>query len=178
MTRIVRIDQGSIVELFDVLPVLHPTLMRDIRTDAPDDVAQGWHFDGTDYAPPSGPDIAVLQRSKCTEIDAYRDQLLAAGMLFAGKFLQLDERSQQHIIAKGTLAKFALAGQGVWPADFAWIMADNSLLPLSAQGMDDLASAADSQVTRWRFTARAHKDAALALTDIASLADYDFKTGW
>lgn len=55
MSKIVRIADGQIVELFASMPVLHESLMAQVRSDAPEDVMQGWSFDGTDYAPPPPP---------------------------------------------------------------------------------------------------------------------------
>ncbi|HVJ40151.1 MAG TPA: hypothetical protein VM639_01590 [Dongiaceae bacterium] len=52
MSKIVRIAEGHIVEIFETMPVLHASLMAQIREDAPDAAAQGWSFDGMNYAPP------------------------------------------------------------------------------------------------------------------------------
>ena len=53
--KIVLVSEGAIVEVFPVKPVLHPSLMAQIREDAPDDAEQGWTFDGVRYAPPPPP---------------------------------------------------------------------------------------------------------------------------
>ena len=55
MMKIVLVSERAIVEIFPARPVLHPSLMAQIREDAPDDVEQGWTFDGVRYAPPLSP---------------------------------------------------------------------------------------------------------------------------
>lgn len=55
MPKIVRIADGEVVEIFEAMPVFHPSLMQQIRDDAPDDATFGWSFDGTSYAPPPPP---------------------------------------------------------------------------------------------------------------------------
>lgn len=138
----------------------------------PDHAEQVW--DGTGWAWPPG----ALRAQKLLAVAARYAAALEIGMPYAGHVLQLRESDQQNIIAKGALAKFALAGQGSWPAGFAWIMADNTTLPLDAAAMSAMADAADLQVTAWRFNARAHKDALLALGDAAAIAAYDIESGW
>lgn len=55
MSRIVRVANGYVVEVFETMPVFHPDLMAQIRVDAPADVEPNWAFDGTAYSAPPGP---------------------------------------------------------------------------------------------------------------------------
>jgi len=79
MTKLVRIDNGYVLEIFPARPVLHPSLMAQIREDAPDDVEQGWTFDGVHYAPPPPPpppnvrDYAVAVQAKLDMTAQERD---------------------------------------------------------------------------------------------------------
>jgi hypothetical protein len=122
--------------------------------------------------------VKAIIESRCAEVDALRDGKFDAGMAYGGKVLQLRDVDQQRIIAAGATAKFAVMSGGSWPADFAWIMADNSLLPLDAAGMSAMADAASAQVQAWIFKAYQHKTALRALTDAAAVAAYDISAGW
>ena len=152
----------------------HPGL--DFTHMAPEDGQQIW--DGTTWTWP----LAALRERKLQAIEERYQAALANGVLFRGKTLQLRPQDQQNLIAKGARAKFVLAGLGRWPADAAWIMADNSFLPLDAAGMSEMADAAEAQVTAWRFLARRHKDAILALTAPEATPEailaYDIEKGW
>jgi hypothetical protein len=92
--------------------------------------------------------------------------------------LQLRDVDQQRIVAAGTRAKFALLLGSPWPDQFAWIMADNTLLPLDAVGMSAMADAAAAHVTSLMLTARAHKTAIAALDSVAAVEAYDISAGW
>jgi hypothetical protein len=124
------------------------------------------------------PNLSAMAERRCLEVDALRDATFAAGMAYQGKVLQLRDVDQQRIIAAGATAKFALLMSSTWPAGFAWIMADNTTLPLDAAGMSAMADAAAAKVEAWIFTGHAHKQALRALTTAAAIAAYDITTGW
>ncbi len=91
-------------------------------------------------------------------IEAEYAAQIAAGMTYSGKPLQIDEISQGRIVSMVTRAK-SKAGL---PPDFAWIMGDNSELPLAAAGMEDLGIAASTRVMVLRAALQAAKKAARA----------------
>lgn len=102
--------------------------------------------------PPSPEEALAIVRAA---VDAERDRRVATTFQFSGIAYQLDLISQQHIIAKGAQAKFAIA-DGAQPndlrwsnpdADFGWIATDNSVTPMDAQTMAAFADAADLWVT-------------------------------
>lgn len=92
---------------------------------------------------------------KGAEVNTERDRRTEGLFVFAGKYFQLDAKSQRHITAKGAQAKFAVlsgavAGDLRWAnpdQDFAWIATDNSIVPMDAQTMAAFANAADLWVT-------------------------------
>lgn len=50
MSKFVRVQSGVVVEVFDNQPEFTPALMATIRSDAPNDVAEGWTYNGMAYA--------------------------------------------------------------------------------------------------------------------------------
>lgn len=124
------------------------------------------------------PNLAKAQAQIVAAIDAKVDALFAVGIPYAGKQLQLDDRSQGRITAAGASAKLALLANPATPWSIQWIMLDNTLMTLTAQQMSDVADAAMEQVSAWVLNARVHKNAVLALTDGAAVLTYDFSTGW
>jgi hypothetical protein len=99
------------------------------------------------------------------EINGERDRRIAT-MTFAERTYQTDPESQRNIIAMGANAKFALimgapVGSLRWAspdADFAWIDADNNLVPMDAQTMSSFADAASRHVMVLIMAGRALKD--------------------
>lgn len=79
MTKAVRIFENSVVEIFSSRPVLHESLMAQIREDAPDEVEQGWTYDGVRYAapppppPPNARDYAAAVQAKLDMTAQERD---------------------------------------------------------------------------------------------------------
>ena len=181
MGRIVRIDSGTVVEMFDAMPVLSPVLMDQIRDDAPDDVAQGWTFDGTAFAPPAGQTIGAAKGFVSNAIDEKAIVVLATGYADAitGKAYQCDAASIGRWNAVGSSALAALV-LNVTPApSYTLIAADNTEVTLSAA---DTLTLLNGRVMPWVsgviFHARAHKNAVGALTDAAAVLAYDFNGGW
>src|SRR6266566_1889272 len=76
-------------------------------------------------------------------VDRERDRRIYLGVIFNNIFFQFDDVTRQRIIAMGALASIAIsqgspAGNLRWfnpNNDFAWIAADNTLVPMDAQTM-------------------------------------------
>lgn len=110
-------------------------------------------------------------------VDAERDRRMLS-FTYGGKAYQLDDVSQQRIIAATTRAILTLGAGGApaaagnlrWfdPAtDFGWIASDNSVAPLDAQGMAAFGGAVQGWVYRHIVAARAIKDLDPIPTDFA-----------
>ena len=140
---------------------------------APEDACEIWQGNG--WAWP-------LDRLKERKNRALHDRYtaaLAAGMNYAGRVLQIGESDQQTIATMGQEARWALANNLAWPADFAWRMADNSFLPLAdPAAMIALGDAAKAEVYRLRQLKWAHADAIAAAGSVAALEAYDIDNGW
>lgn len=86
-------------------------------------------------------------------------QALDAGMAWAGKVLQIDEASRQN------LTSAALGAQlGLLPPGFAWRMADNTFLPLTAPELIAMAGAGMAHYLALSGRRWAMRDAARAAT--------------
>lgn len=146
------------------------------------DVAIGWtHADGQFAAPAVPPPTLDQARAgKQLEIDAAFDTAVAEGMPWQGKVLQIDDASRANISGQATRALGVLMGanQLVWPQDFAWRMADNSWLPVTAEEMLDMAQAASDRYVALRLVLAAKKDAVAAAADVAAVEAIDADNGW
>lgn len=118
--------------------------------------------------PPPGP-VAV---------DAERDRRILA-FSYAGKAYQLDDNSQQNIIAATTRAILVLSAGGTLAApgnlrwfdpsnDFGWIATDNSIVPMDATAMATFGGAVQTWVSRHIFAARAIKNLSPIPADFAA----------
>lgn len=173
---------NKVREVFATKPELHPDLMKDV-VEVSDDVQKGWDWSEKDPKPP-----VVKQRSlqdlkdrKCDEVDQYlANKFETETVQWKGHTVQVREKDQQRLIAKGAYAKFALLvdqGQS-WPADSKWIMSDNQQVEVTALAMSELADTVAHAVETLIFKARMHKDAILALATAEEVQQYDFMTGW
>ncbi|MBX6386335.1 MAG: DUF4376 domain-containing protein [Microbispora sp.] len=117
--------------------------------------------------------LEVARATAKAAAKAQFDARIAAGMPWQGKVLQIDDASQERI-----LAGKAMADAGTLPAGFAWRMADNTPLPLDAAGMQAMAEAAGTYV----YALRAHYwslvDAIAAAPDLAAVQAIDVTAGW
>jgi hypothetical protein len=173
MASFARIVGGIVVELFAASPIFTPELMTTIHP-CDGNVAIGWTFDGSSFAPPGGPTLAEAKAARKAEVAALYASKLAAGMPYGGKALQIDEASQLHLTGAAATAGLA----GTVPAS-GWRMADNSFLPLAnAAAMIALAQAAAARVAALRLVMWQHKDALEALGDVAGVQGYDIFAGW
>jgi Domain of unknown function (DUF4376) len=100
------------------------------------------------------------------EINAERDRRIDAGFVFAGVLYQSAAADRENISGAGILAAVAMMG-GAQPgdlrwhggdADFAWIAADNSLVPMDAPTVIAFGQVAASWKMQHIFAARALKD--------------------
>lgn len=101
-----------------------------------------------------GRSLAEAQAEAFARIDAEYAARIAAGMTHAGRPVEIDEASTARMNAAASLH---LAG--VFPAGFAWRMADNGFLPLTGPQMVALAAAAAARVLALRQARWAARDA-------------------
>lgn len=128
---------------------------------------------------PPLPSLDAAKAARKEEVDARLDGLLAAGMSYAGKPLQLRPVDQGNVAAMAQRAGLALEGVVTWPEGFAWRMADNSFLPLPTPAdMIAMGQAAADEVLRLRMIAWGHKDAIDALDTVEAVFSYDIGVGW
>lgn len=140
---------------------------------APAHAAQVW-IGGTWTWP-----LEYLRRQRLHDIDTRYEAALAAGLAYGGKLLQIREGDQQNIAAMGQEARWAIATGSVWPANFAWRMADNSFLVLpAATDMVALGEAAKAEIYRLRQVKWAHVDVVASAANAAALLSHDIDTGW
>ena len=164
---------GKCIGSYDGPPEQSPFAGTPVAT-APDNAdAQRW--DGTAWTWP----LETLRQNVLQAIAARYQQVLAAGLPYGGKVLQIREQDQANLTTMGNEARWAEANGAVWPAHFAWRMADDSFLPLATPGaMIALAEAAKTEVYRLRQVKWGHVDAVRNLAHAADIDAYDFETGW
>lgn len=83
---------------------------------------------------------------------------IARGTTYSGKPLQIDPASTANMTAVAA----QISAEVPLPADFAWRMADNTFLPVTAAQMIGLATTASARVMALRKAMWAAKDAARA----------------
>lgn len=99
-------------------------------------------------------------------VDAERDRRIDGGFVFGGTLFQSRPGDRENIAGASTAALAAISGGAEvgdlrWhggDSDFAWIAADNSLVPMDAQTMFAFGSAAMAHKQAMIFAARALKD--------------------
>jgi hypothetical protein len=101
-----------------------------------------------------------------SDVNAERDRRISAGFMFNGHLFQSDVASQKRINGAVTLAILAISS-GVKPGnlrwhggaeDFAWLAADNTLVPMDAPTVCEFGKAAGEWEASHVFAARALKD--------------------
>lgn len=124
--------------------------------------------DGAVHSPPEEPEpppLTVMPLDS-RKVDRERDRRIAAGFGFAGKVYQSRQTDRENISGAATAALAAIAGAAApgdlrWhggTSDFAWIAADNTLVPMDAQTMHAFGMAAMAHKQAHIFAARALKD--------------------
>ena len=119
------------------------------------------------------------QAERRAELAAVMGARLALGFTWQGVTHQIDAASQLNITARGAMAVAVLSGApgAQWPADFYWIAADNSHVPMDAAAMYAFAQAAGDHVTKIILNGRKLKDAINAAPADA-LKAIDLSQGW
>jgi hypothetical protein len=119
----------------------------------------------------------VVRAEYGRRVNAERDRRIGAGFYYNAARFDWDLRAQKFMTGKATLAGFAIAA-GAVPGDlmwdgtgnaFGWILSDNSVMPLDAQGLFAAAVVAAAHEQSHVNAARAIKQAAVPPADI--LAD-------
>ncbi|WP_171049201.1 DUF4376 domain-containing protein [Rhizobium sp. MHM7A] len=114
------------------------------------------------------------------EVDIERDRRIAGGFTFAGVLFQSRPGDRENIAGASTAALGAIMA-GAQPGDlrwtgrdvdFTWIAADNSEIPLDAQGMFALGSTAMAHKEDHIRAARALKDMDPIPVDFATNPSY------
>lgn len=161
--EVVRVDDGAILSPDETNP--------DWRR------YQAWLTGG---GTPDPVDLSDLKSAKKMEIEAAFAAAVAAGMPYGGKVLQIDDASRQNIAAVATRAigvVQSIAGM-TWPAGFAWRMADNSYLTISAATFLAMGQAAADRYTALILHRGVLKDAVAAAADAAAIDVIDPTAGW
>jgi hypothetical protein len=96
-----RIEAGKIAEVFQLEPVLHPTLMADVHQ--VDDAAQvGWLFDGVTASPPLPPPPLSKPELKALAADK-RFRVETGGLVVGGIPIATDRQAQAMITGASNL---------------------------------------------------------------------------
>ena len=139
----------------------------------PEDGRQVWNGAGWEWP------VEIIRAEKLSAIQQRFESQLEAGLDYGGKVLQIRSQDQINLTTMGNEARWALAMNAPWPADFAWRMADDSFLPVAeAATMIALAEAAKAEVYRLNQLKWQHVDAVRALAEAGAIANYDFNIGW
>jgi hypothetical protein len=120
-------------------------------------IGVGWRFAGNRVSPPAGND----------DVNTERDRRISAGFEFGGNTFDTNAESRSNIAGAMTMALAATAagkqaGDLRWAdpeRDFAWISAENVLVPMDAPTCLAFALAAAAHKAGLIFKARALKDA-------------------
>ncbi|MGH6879269.1 hypothetical protein [Hypericibacter sp.] len=142
---------------------------------APERAGDRW--DGAGWAP----DLAQLKAVKRAAAVALFAAKQEAGAPYGGKVVQLREEDLTRINGAALKATLALnpASGVAWAPDFAWRMADNSMLPLATPvAMIGLAAAAAAAYEDLRKRLWAIKDAIEAADTAEKVAAIDETKGW
>lgn len=113
-------------------------------------------------------------------VNAERDRRIAGGFYYGAYKFDWDEATKARVTGAAAMAGFAIgsgaiAGDYRWhggSTDFGWILQDNTVLPLDAQGMFAVSQTAMAHEAAHVFAARAIKEAAIPP------ADYTDDTLW
>ncbi|MEM7047981.1 MAG: DUF4376 domain-containing protein [Pseudomonadota bacterium] len=134
-----------------------------------DEVGIGWLYDGQTFTPPPTPPLT--QDEQISQVNAERDQRIIAGFEFQAHRYQSRPQDLERMTATGLQAQAAIqAGTGQannvrWHGedrDFAWINADNNLVPMDAPTVLAFARTANQHVRAHTLAARLMKDDILA----------------
>lgn len=107
-----------------------------------------------------------------------RDRRIASGFFYGPYKFDWDDATKARVTGAAASAGFAIgagavAGNYRWhggPADFGWILQNNTILSLDAQGMFAVSQAAMAHEAAHVFAARSIKEAAMRPADITDNA--------
>lgn len=160
-------------------PGASPTADFQLRAEEDGLHLMGWNLPGD---PPTESEIEALlpalDRVSDEAVDAERDRRAVAGFAFNGALFQTRPQDRENIAAAAVLAMLALAagrqaGDLRWhdgDGDFAWIAADNSLMPMDARTVIAFGKAAAARHRGHIFAARSIKNR-LAAGEALAIAD-------
>lgn len=126
--------------------------------------------------PPTGEELA-------SSVDAMRDARIDGGFEWNGSRFQSRPSDRENVMGAATLAMAYMAGGGDpeslrWAnpeADFVWITADNSVVPMTAEATVALFQAGVAFKSALTFYARGLKDALIAAEDPSTV---NINDGW
>ena len=124
--------------------------------------------------PSIGLDPAKKAAAFAASVNAERDRRIAAGFYYGPHKFDWDDATKARVTGAAASAGFAIgagavAGDYYWhggTTPFGWILQDNSVLPLDAQGMFAVSQAAMAHEAAHVFAARAIKEAAVKPSDL------------
>lgn len=123
------------------------------------------------------PSVEEMITRTCTRIDTLTESKLRAGFTWGEKTFQNDQTSLIRIAGAALLATRAqIGGDTTWSKD--WIVADNSVVSLSAADMVEVGEAATLHEQAVVYAGAAHKTAVRNLATSEDVAAYDYTTGW
>lgn len=120
--------------------------------------------------------LATRKARLRAQVNAERDRREAGAFSYQGKQLDGDERSVKRILTSVQAAQLALAADQPFAVD--WVCADNSILPLDAQGMIGMPAAMAAHGYALHQHGREIKAQIDAAGDLDALAEIDPSAGW
>lgn len=129
--RVAHIIDGTVWEVADIaVPITQAFPPSMLWVEAPNDVQQGWLWDGERFREPE-PDAELLEHAKArknAEINAARLQANRTSFTHAGKSFACDELSRSDIDGTNGYVTLHSALPDGWPG--GWKAIDNSYLPI------------------------------------------------
>jgi len=121
-----------------------------------------------------------LKREFDDAVNAERDRRIAAGFYYGPHKFDWDDATKARVTGAAASAGFAIgagavAGDYRWhggQTDFGWILQDNTVLPLDAQGMFQVSQVAMAHESAHIFAAKAIKEAAVKPADFTDDAHW------
>ena len=120
-----------------------------------------------------GRDPAIVAAEFAARVNRERDRRIGAGFYYGPRKFDWNEATRARVTGAAAMAGFAigsgaLAGDYRWhggSTDFGWILQNNMVLPLDAQGMFAVSQTAMAHEAAHVFAARAIKEAATPPAD-------------
>ncbi|MFJ3469042.1 DUF4376 domain-containing protein [Pseudomonas sp. NPDC090201] len=156
MQTYARIDASKVAELFDtaadITTLFHPSLVW-VLVSQPG-VQVGWTYTEDGLFVESTPTVSLVTSEL---VDIERDRRIDAGVLFEGVLYQTGAQDRENIMGKYMQALGVKITGAAWPADFQWIAADDSFVPMSLDTMMAFGSAVSDHKERHVFAGNALK---------------------